>query len=87
VCAQRALKAKGVSSLQNKLTQGLPEANFVSVTDLGKVRKKSSTNEQELQTRPTRWEELAQHSEVPSFSRESECSGWMAEDSGLTIHS
>ena len=45
---------------------------------------KPSADEQEPHTRPTWWNELAQHSEVPSFSCGGKWGGWVAEDRVLT---
>ena len=50
-----------------------------------KARRKSSADEQELHKRPTGRDELAQHSEVPSFACPGgKCSGWVAEVFVLT---
>ncbi len=49
-----------------------------------KARKKSPANEQERHTKPTGWEELVQHSEVPPFSPGGKWRGWVAEVSLLT---
>ena len=49
---------------------GLPSAERIKrrSQNAEPVGIKSSADEQKPHTRPTGWEELAQHSEVPSFS-------------------
>jgi len=44
---------------------------------------KPSADEQEPRRRPTGWNELAQHSEIPSFSPGGKRGGWVAEVSVL----
>jgi len=41
---------------------------------------KSPGDEQEVHTRPTGWDELAQHSEIPSFSPGGKWNAWVVED-------
>ena len=45
---------------------------------------KPSGDEQKVHTRPTGWDELAQHSEVPSFSSAGKWDAWVVEDKVLT---
>ena len=45
---------------------------------------KSSADEQKPHTRPTGWDELAQRSEIPSFSPGGKWGGWVAEVFVLT---
>ena len=45
---------------------------------------KPSGDEQEAHTRPTGWDELAQHSEIPSFSPGGKWDAWAAEVFAIT---
>ena len=41
-------------------------------------------DEQEAHTRPTEWDEVAQHTEVPSFSPGGKWNAWVVEDYAIT---
>lgn len=45
---------------------------------------KPSADEQKPHTRPTEWNELAQHSKIPSFSSGGKWGGWVAEVFAIT---
>ena len=61
------------------------EKNYLKPTAEGqptvgrKAKRNPSDDEQKLHTRPSGWDELAQHSEVPSFSPAGKWSVWAGE--------